>query len=446
MRPIKFFKLNRILIIGLFLFFICIEGFSQHKNVQIGGSTRKHDPNETCVAINPANTQEMVVGANMNNFYYSNDGGLTWTHGTLTSSYGVYGDPCVVVDGQGRFYYFHLPLPFREEGHIMTDRIVCQELLNKNSFEWSDGSSMGVGLEEMHDKEWAGINWRNNHLYCAWTAFDQYGSPDPKHRSDILFSRSIDGGVSWSNALRINEESGDCLDDDGTVEGTVFAFGPNDEVYVCWEGPSGVIFDRSTDDGLTWLEEDLIVADMPGGWDFDIPGIMRCSGFPSLACDLTSGPYHGTIYVSWTDQRNGEDNTDVWLCCSTDGGDTWTPPLLVNDDGRRRHQFFSWMTVDQVTGVIYIVFYDRRHYEDNRTDVFLAVSRDGGLSFRNHRINDMSFVPVEEIFFGDYIHIAAHNDIIRPVWTRMDAEFNSIWTALIDPKFLTDKKKGVISR
>jgi len=430
-------RIDWIFTVILFNLVFYTAGFGLHKNIQVGGSVSKHNPNETCIAINPENTSEMVVGANKDNFYYSHDSGLTWSNGTLTSSYGVFCDPCVVVDSEGRFFFFHLPLPTYAEGHMRTDRIVCQELLNKETFVWSDGSSIGIDAEKVNDKEWAGINWENDYLYCAWTVFDQYGSPDPQHQTNILFSKSQDNGISWSNRLRINEESGDCLDEDNTVEGTVFAFGPNEEIYISWVGPSGVIFDRSVDQGLTWLDHDVVVADIPGGWDFSIPGVMRCSGFPSLACDLSSGPYHGTLYVSWSDQRNGEDDTDVWLCRSTDGGDTWSAPLRVNDDAPGKHQFFNWMTVDEVTGNIYVVFYDRRYYSDNQTDVFIAVSRDGGLSFVNNRISESPFTPSEKIFLGDYIHIAAHDDIIRPVWTRIDDEINSIWTALIDPKQLT---------
>ena len=64
--------------------------------------------------------------------------------------------------------------------------------------------------------------------------------------------------------------------------------------------------------------------EFPGGWDYDIPGINRCNGLPITVCDLSGGSNHGTIYINWTDQRNGTDDTDVWLAKSTDGGDTWT--------------------------------------------------------------------------------------------------------------------------
>lgn len=253
-----------------------------------------------------------------------------------------------------------------------------------------------------------------------------------------MFSKSTDGGESWSAALRINEVDGDCLDDDNTVEGAVPAVGPNGEIYVSWAGPEGIVFDRSLDQGETWLENDIFISDLPGGWAFDIPGISRCNGFPITICDLSGGENHGTIYVNWSDQRFGEDDTDVWMTKSTDGGNTWSDAARVNDDPAGNQQFFTWMTVDQVTGFLYFVFYDRRNYEpgSNSTDVFMAISKDGGETFHNFKISEEPFIPTSGIFFGDYNNITAHNNVIRPIWTRLHNGGRSIWTAIIDPVFV----------
>lgn len=62
---------------------------------------------------------------------------------------------------------------------------------------------------------------------------------------------------------------------------------------------------------------------MPGGWDYVIPGLQRCNGLPVTACDLSNGPNRGTIYANWSDQRNGTNDTDVWLSKSEDGGNNW---------------------------------------------------------------------------------------------------------------------------
>ena len=66
------------------------------------------------------------------------------------------------------------------------------------------------------------------------------------------------------------------------------------------------------------------------------------------------------------------------------------------------------------------------------TDVYIAKSTDGGLTFQNERISESPFAPDENTFFGDYINIAAANGVIRPVWTRLDQSSLSIWTAIIN--------------
>jgi hypothetical protein len=215
---------------------------------------------------------------------------------------------------------------------------------------------MGLNGTKVQDKAWIAVDPVTNNLYVTWTQFDQYGSNNPADSSVIMFSRSTDGGATWSTAKRINKTAGDCIDSDNTVEGAVPAVGPNGEVYVAWAGPDGLIFDRSTDTGNSWLDNDISVSTISGGWDYSIPGISRANGLPITACDLSNGPYHGNIYINWSDQRNGINNTDVWLVKSTDGGNTWSAPARVNDDTTQNHQFFTWMTIDKKP-VICILFF-----------------------------------------------------------------------------------------
>lgn len=399
---------------------------AQHTNIIISNSSY---PEEPTIYIDPNNTNRIIAGANINNLFYSDDGGLSWQVKKLySSSFGVAGDPMVIVDELGHYYYFHLSSP---PNGSWLDRIVCQKSTD-GGVTWNQGSFMGLNGSKDQDKQWVDIDRNNGNIYATWTQFDVYGSSISEYRSNILFSKSSDGGESWSQALRINEVDGNCIDSDETVEGAVPAVGPNGEIYVSWAGPLGLVFDRSLDQGETWLENDIFVSDFPGGWDYDIPGIQRCNGLPITVCDLSGGPDHGTIYINWTDQRNGTDDTDVWLVKSTDGGDTWSEPIRVNDDPPGRQQFFTWMTVDQVTGHLHFVFYDRRNYDDTNTDVYMASSTDGGETFSNYKISEEPFVPIANIFFGDYNNISAVNNVIRPIWTRLHNGQLSVWTAIID--------------
>lgn len=400
---------------------------AQHQNILISTA---YSPNEPSIIINPKNTNELYGGANIASYYFSDDGGYTWTEGTLESQeHGVWGDPVLLCDTAGAFYFFHLSNP---PVGSWIDRIVCQKTETIGG-QWNDGSYMGLNGNKAQDKHWAAVDWKNNNIYVTWTQFDQYGTADPAFKSNIMFSKSTDAGMSWSPAIQINQVSGDCVDDDNTTEGAVPAVGPEGQIYVSWVGPAGLVFDRSYDQGETWLEEDIFVADISGGWAYDIPGIYRANGLPVTTCDTSNGPGRGTIYINWTDQTNGLFDTDVWLVKSTDEGNTWSEPVRVNDDPPGKQQFFTWMTIDQTNGNLWFVFYDRRNYSNSNTDVYMALSDDGGETFTNFRVSDTPFIPSSNIFFGDYTNITAHNNVVRPIWARCQNSQMSIWTAIVDP-------------
>ncbi len=406
----------------------------QYRTVMIDSNSVGYGPCEPSIAMDPNNVSNLVVGAVLDRAYHSHNGGKSWKMQRITSSYGVWGDPVVIADTKGNFYYFHLSFPSGGDGGYDSDkldRMVCQKSTD-GGVSWSDGTYTGLNTPKDQDKEWAVVDPENNHIYLTWTQFDVYGSEDPADQSNILFSKSEDDGLTWSPALQINQLPGNCLDDDGTTEGAVPAVGPNGEIYVAWALNEKIYFDRSTDYGTTWMENDVQVAAQPGGWDQEIPGLGRANGMPITLCDLSTGPQRGNIYVTWADISAGEDDTDIWMASSSNGGVSWSEPARVNDDSSGAHQFFPWAAIDQETGYLYVVFYDRRNFSDDTTEVYLAVSKDGGKSFTNEKISSKPFQPNPEVFFGDYNNIVAHKGSVRPIWTQVEGEELSIWTALIE--------------
>jgi len=409
---------------------LTIEGFAQYPNFRIDGPG-SNSPEEVTIAINPLNTSIIAAGANIDHFYFSVDAGKEWSEGHLSSTLGVWGDPCVLFDSLGNLYYAHLSNPITGN---WIDRIVVQKTTDLG-VTWSDGK--GIGLNEyprVQDKEWLAVDLSQSqfkgNIYVTWTEFDQYASASPSDSSRIRFSRSTDEGETWSNPVTISDVSGDCVDDDNTTEGAVPAVGPNGEIYVSWAGPLGLMFDKSTDGGVTW-GKDIFVSDIPGGWAFDVPGIYRCNGMPITMCDISNSIYRGNIYICWGDQRNGTNDSDVFFSSSTDEGETWTSAKRVNDDSTARHQFFPWMTIDQTTGCIWGVFYDRRNTTGVYTDVYVIKSTDGGENFENMKVSESSFNPTATIFFGDYINITAWDKNIYPVWMRLNRNVLSVWTSHI---------------
>lgn len=419
----------------LAILFITSCLLAQFKNVRVS-STSASQPNEVSISINPANPSFVAAGSNLRYFYVSYDDGLHWQEKTMSSGWGVWGDPCLIYDAEGNLFYGHLSNPPSSTGGYWIDRIVVQRSTN-NGTTWDYDAGVGFSPPaKEQDKEWICADLSNsqfrNNLYMAWTEFDSYGSTKTSDSTRILFSRSTNRGQSWTNPVRISTRGGDCIDDDNTVEGCVPAVGPNGEVYLSWSGPAGLMFDKSLDGGVTF-GSDVKVASLVGGWAFDIPGINRCNGMPITGCDISNSKYKGNIYINWSDQINGD--TDVFLAKSTDGGVTWSSPKKVNNDTQKRDQFFTWMSVDPITGIIYIVFYDRRDNTNPtslETNVYLARSDDGGETFKNFRISESSFTPNANIFFGDYTGIAAYNRKVYPIWMRMQGNLMSVWTAPID--------------
>lgn len=424
----------------LFLIISFSVTFAQPENIRVSKEWST-DPEEVSIAINPANPDQLAAGANISYFYSSEDGGKTWSQKNLKSTYGVWGDPCVIYNGKGELFFGHLSNPDKNifSNGYWIDRIVVQKSTD-NGASWNNGVGVGFTSPKNQDKEWLAVDLTESdysgNLYMAWTEFDDYGSYAPSDKSRILFSKSEDDGMTWENPVAINDVNGNCIDGDNTVEGAVPCVGPDGEVYISWAGPEGLVFDKSLDGGKTF-GEDVFVSDIPGGWAFNVEGISRCNGLPITACDVSDSEYRGNIYINWSDQRNGTENTDIFLAKSEDGGQTWSEPKRVNTDNSGKHQFFTWMTIDQSTGYLYFVFYDRRDTEYYITNVYMAVSKDGGETFSNYRINERTFNPSQNIFFGDYTNVAAYEGKIYPIWMAMNNQKLSVWTSIIEEDYFT---------
>ncbi|TRX57709.1 exo-alpha-sialidase [Fulvivirga sp. M361] len=429
------------------LFFLLFATFSTHgqfKNIVLDQQQEgERAPAEPSIAISLKDKDNIVGSAILDKVYVTKDGGKTWTKQKLTSSMGVWGDPVVISDKKGDFYYFHLsdPKGTNWQSEEILDRIVCQKSEDGGET-WSDGASIGFNHPKDQDKEWAVVDLNTNDIFVTWTQFDDYGSKDPDCQSNILLSTSSNG-KKWSEPVRLNQYSGDCVDDDNTAEGAMPAIGPQGNYYVAWSHDEKIYLDRSYDKGKTWLRNDIKVGNQPGGWAFTIPGVNRSNGMPVLIADNSPTQYQGMLYLNWSDQRNGEEDTDIWFMRSANGGDSWTPALRVNDDEPGKHQFLSWMALDNTTGYLYILYYDRRAHEDNQTDVYLAYSNNGGRSFENVKISETPFTPDEKYFFGDYTNIVAHEGRIAATWTRMDDGKTSIIASIIeDTELFGEKDSG----
>jgi hypothetical protein len=93
---------------------------------------------------------------------------------------------------------------------------------------------------------------------CAWASSDDLGKTIGRDR-DVLFSRSTDGGRSWSTRASLNREAADDSGDDDTPELAVDANGNWVAVWTSWDrrgatrgADADLLMAMSRDSGATW--------------------------------------------------------------------------------------------------------------------------------------------------------------------------------------------------
>ena len=117
--------------------------------------------------------------------------------------------------------------------------------------------------------------------------------------------------------------------------------------------------------------------------------------------------------------------TDIVMFKSTDGGNTYSNPVRVNQDDPKSaaDQFQPWMAItpkDQID----ISYFDRRNDAKNYLiDTYLSRSNDGGKTWSDTRVTHSVWDPginppisPSGEFIGDYQGIVADDDVAIPFW------------------------------
>lgn len=421
------------------LFAIPWQRDSAYLNIKINNDATTEVQNEEQIVINPNDTTNLVavwrdfrVGYRQVAYAYSFDGGLTWGQDLFVEPEYIWdSDPGIAVDTAGNFYAVILSFNSTSEPNGL---FVYKS--TDGGVTWSDPVTVINGVPGVfEDKELiacdrSGGPYTDN-LYVAWTRF---------YSTQILMCRSTDEGNSFVGPVTISDMNG--------VQWPVPCVGPNSEVYVAWVqySPGAIRFDCSTDGGETF-GTDITIQNVSFVSGYIYGDIMVFS-FPAIDVDITGGPYNGNIYVAYMDYASGNTDTDIYFTCSTDGGNSWSQKIRINDDPLNNgcDQFHPWLFVAP-DGNIIVVFLDRRLDSGNLLmDLYMTTSTDGGNSWSsNERITTVSSDPTAGSVFstsnqplnkfpikinhpviltgragliGEYIGVTASsiNDI-HPIWT-----------------------------
>ena len=378
--------------------------------------------NEPAIAVNPKNPLQAVVAWQINaSVAYTKDGGETWkiAEGTAPADYRVSGDVSVAFDDKGHAILCYIAFDklgttnYWAHGATRNGIFIRRSLDGGQTWEpnaatvIAHDSTPGIPFE---DKPWVVADTAGPHagnLYVGWTQFTL-------STSELLFSRSTNGGKTWSKPIKLSSVPGLPRDDNGALEGFHGVTAADGSLYTIWADREGIMMAASHDGGISFTRERQILRTGPPY--FGITGVARSNGFPQIGID----PRNGNLHVAWSDYTNGD--VDVFASTSSDHGHTWGPPVRVNNDPLHNgnDQFFQWMSVDRLSGAIDVVFYDRR-LDNKLTTVTLARSTDGGRTFSNYALDKDSF-DAEGDFLGDYLAITDHGNRVFAAWAHQTSE------------------------
>ncbi|HMQ67425.1 MAG TPA: T9SS type A sorting domain-containing protein [Ignavibacteria bacterium] len=376
------------------------EGYD---NFQIGV-----DFAEQMLVSNPRNPQNMQFGVNGGvgqNAYYTING-HDWINSNPNYVANICCDPWSAFDSLGVLHY----------GSGVTGQYVYNST--------NGGATYGSPILTVsgNDRNTMAADQTNgpysNYLYAAITPGN--------------FSRSTDGGLTWSQTYASSN----------TIPGVMIAVGPNGPVqggcvmYVTNTGTSSNVtytFHRSTDGGVTFTPmSSLTVAGYVGTLNSAGRLVInngRTRPYPMIAMDNSYGPNRGRFYLVYASNEpvgNGN-KPDIILQYSDDQGATWSPRITVNDNANPElsDQWFPAIWCEKETGRLYIKWYDTRENPATyAVNVYATYTDDGGVTFApNQKLTTQSWTypsppcsPNTNCYRGDYDGMTANTKTSFSVW------------------------------
>ena len=424
-----------------------------------GGDPFLQRQNEPSMAISSRNSLHMVAGDNdyrsvdlpsvsgeaaptgdaWLGFFTSFDGGQTWTsnlvpgypqdtsiQGVLSPIHGLGAgaDPSVRAGTNGMFYYGGLAFNRQVGG---TSKVFVATYTDDNDIEGSNSirylwtTQVDAGNANLFEdkpaiavdipRSWSGLCvipalplkktqiFRAGTVYAAWT---QFTGPEANGVAAIMYSHSIDCGLTWTPPQQISGTA-------KTNQGAALAIDPNTgALYITWRvfastNPTqsdAIMYVASFDGGCTFTKPAL-VANINTFDQGDTSVSFRTNDYPTISVDNASH-----AYVAWSQRNAGNisaNGGDARIVVST-GIPTsnpksiplqWSAPLVVDNWAGRGHQFMPGMAFS--AGKLTVAWYDMRN--DDLLAIYTALGVAGEFSEQEENDGGAPDFPV----FGTYI-------------------------------------------
>jgi hypothetical protein len=411
--------------------------FSSTCNTSTNGTVYPNAEVEPYLASNTADTRDLIGvwqqdrwssgGAQGLLTGVSSDRGTTWTRpapppfthcqGGNAGNGGDYdraSDPWVTLGPTGDSYQIALGLS--------NDLVTSSILVSKSSdhgHSWGPITTLKRDADPhfLNDKESiTADSLDSSRAYAVWDRLFVIDPTNPNSNffGPTWFSRTTDGGATWSKAKKIFDPGLD-----NQTLGNQIVELPDGELLDVFDliirGNQNVALIRSTNHGKTWSKAQIV--DLEGSIGvvdpMDAAPVRTGDVLPEVAVDPRPGT--DNVYLVWQDARFSAGHADqVVFTSSSDGGRTWTPTKLIAPDGIA--QSFTPMVTVAANGDVAVTYYDFTSDTPSSptldTDYWITRSTDGGATFHpRERVTPTSFdmrtAPVARGFFvGDYEGLA----------------------------------------
>jgi hypothetical protein len=408
-----------------------------------GGDPFLQRQNEPSMAISSRNPLHMVAGDNdyrsvdlpavsgevaptgdaWLGWFNSFDGGQTWTS-TLIPGYpqdtslagelspihglGAGADPTVRAGTNGMFYYSGLAFNRQAGG---ASKVFVATYTDDNNLEGGNSirylwtTTVDTGTANLFEdkptmavdipRSWSGecivptLPLQNTQIFRAGTvyvAWTQFTGAETNGLAAIMFSKSIDCGLTWTHPVQISGTA-------KTNQGAALAIDPNTgALYITWRvfastsptQPDAIMYAASFNGGSTFTKPAL-VADINAFDQGDTPASFRTNDYPTISVDAASH-----VYIGWAQRDVGNATT-----LAANGGDarivvetgiptsnpnsvplTWSAPLAVDPYLGRGHQIMPGMAFS--AGKLTVAWYDLR--DDDELAIYTALGAAGAFS------------------------------------------------------------------
>jgi hypothetical protein len=359
-------------------------------------STGPH--NETSIAVNPTNVNNMIGGANdyqlglnpgghvsetvASRAHVTFDGGKTWSMYPIfsRSTYQGTGDPALAFDASGHAYYGTLGFRF-----VGPANATNPDVLVSNSGDggktWDTvrvaaGSGTETSVGDLLDKEYVAA-WGNGNAIVTYGDF-RLGQKGSFISAKIYDSVTHDFGKTWSTPQVISGSL-----DEAFVSTPVVAV--DGRIYVSFLNTTDLTTGRddyevvevSPSTGAPVNDPVKVATVIDGATDYPIAlgrqtyqdSVFRTWAAGNIAADPKNAQH---LAVVWSDMRNSttpapsdpyvaKTNSDLVVSQSFDNGRTWSAPVAIALPG---DQFQSWSAYD-TNGLLRVGAFDRSADSNN---------------------------------------------------------------------------------